>query len=393
VHARGCSIADARPSIRSIRAGSLELREFRGIDWIQVATRVSVVTLEAPLIRRLNGKFEPKYHPFKRLAVATCFALLAGLVSWRAQYVAHAGGSDHVILQRAAQIFVSGGDPYQIGSSSHLPTLFWRFFYPLPSIVLGFPFMWLDPERAAIGFIVCSAFLLGFALTRDGLERVPIAFSVSFITAVQFAQSSPLILALALVPATRALSMLKPNLGLAVFAWKPAWRHVFVAVALFTLPLIVWPDWPRRWLISVRSSPMHHAPAMVGVGALALLSALRWRRPEARLLFAMTIVPHGLYFYDDLPLWLIAQTRRDAIALTVCSWLGWLAWNITSTGPRVIDMQPWVTVSLYVPALIMVLARPNEGEVPIWLEQAIRWAPTWLRGSAPVAASAETSVG
>jgi hypothetical protein len=57
-------------------------------------------------------------------------------------------------------------------------------------------------------------------------------------------------------------------------------------------------------------------------------------------------------------------------------------------------MQPWVTVSLYVPALIMVLARPNEGEVPIWLEQAIRWAPTWLRGSAPVAAaSAETSVG
>ena len=59
------------------------------------------------MIRRLNGEFEPKYHPFKRLAVATFFALLAGLVSWRAQYVAHAGGSDHVILQRAAQIFVS----------------------------------------------------------------------------------------------------------------------------------------------------------------------------------------------------------------------------------------------------------------------------------------------
>ena len=316
----------------------------------------------------------------RRIAAATLFAVIAGAIAWRAQYVAHGGGSDHVILQRAARIFLAGGDPYQLVGGSQLPTLFWRFFYPLPSIVLGFPFVWLDPERCAIAFIVCSSWLLGFALTRDGFERVPIVLSVSFLAAAQFAQSSPLILALALFPATRAFSMLKPNIGLAIFAWRPAWGNVLIAAALFLLPLIFWPDWPRRWLISVRSSPAHHAPALIGIGALALLSALRWRRPEARLLFAMTVIPHGLYFYDELPLWLVTRTRREAIVLTLSSWLGWLAWNIVSPGPRVVDAQPWTVASLYIPALVMILRRPNEGDVPMWIEHIVSRAPRWLRG-------------
>lgn len=315
-----------------------------------------------------------------RLAIATLFALVAGTIAWRAQYVAHAGGSDHVILQRAARIFLSGGDPYQLVGATQLPTVFWRFFYPLPSIILGFPFVWIDPERAAIAFTVGSAWLLGFALTRDGFNRVPMVLSVSFLAAAQFAQSTPLVLALGLIPVTRGLSMLKPNIGLALFAWRPAWRDVGVAATLFLIPLIFWPDWPRRWLISVRSSPAHHSPALLGVGALALLSALRWRRPEARLLFAMTVIPHGLYFYDELPLWLVTRTRREALALTVSSWLGWFAWNVFSPGPRVVDSAPWAVASLYVPALLMVLRRPNEGAVPLWIERAVSQAPAWIRG-------------
>jgi hypothetical protein len=190
--------------------------------------------------------------------------------------------------------------------------------------------------------------------------------------------------------------MLKPNIGLAVFAWRPTWRDVLIAAAIFSIPLIFWPDWPRRWLISVRSSPMHHSPAAIGVGALALLSVLRWRRPEARLLFAMTLIPHGLYFYDELPLWLIAQTRREALTLTIASWLGWFAWNATSDGPRVTDLQPWVVASLYIPAVFMVLRRPNIGPVPAWIERVISRGPVWLRGSAsetPPIELVETSVG
>jgi hypothetical protein len=309
------------------------------------------------------------------------FALVATAISWRAQYVAHGNGSDHVLLYRAAKTLLAGGDPYQIGPGGQLPGVNLRLFYPLPSVALGLPFVWLSPENAAIAFVACSAALLGFALTREGFDRVPLLLSVSFLAAAQFAQSTPLILALALIPATRALSMLKPNIGLAIFAWQPSFKNVMLACAIFVIPAVLWPSWPRSWYASVHGSPAHHAPALTGVGALALLSILRWRRPEGRLLFAMTVLPHGLYFYDELPLWLLAQTRREAIVLTLTSWLGWLGWNIASPGPRVPDSAPWAVAALYLPALVMLLRRPNAGQIPVVLEPVVARLPRWIRGS------------
>ena len=325
-----------------------------------------------------SSRERPRY--LSRSLVATAFALLAGAISWRAQHVANANGSDHVILYRAAKTLLAGGDPYQIGPGGQLPEVFWRLFYPLPSVALGLPFVWLSPDNAAIAFVACSAALLGFALTRDGFDRVPLLLSVSFFAAAQFAQSTPLILALALIPATRALSMLKPNIGVAIFAWQPSLKNVMLASLIFIIPTVLWPSWPRSWYISVHSSPAHHAPALTGVGALALLSILRWRRPEGRLLFAMSVLPHGLYFYDELPLWLVPQTRREAMALTLTSWLGWLGWNIASPGPRVPDSAPWAVAALYLPALVMLLRRPNAGPIPLSLERVVRRLPGWLRG-------------
>ena len=318
-----------------------------------------------------------------RMALAFLFAAVAGAISWRAQFVANGNGSDHVIIQRAAQAFLAGRDPYRLGPENQLPELFWRFFYPLPSIVLGLPFVWMDERWAAIAFTTCSAWLLVFLMTRDELERLPMFLSVSFFAAAQFAQSTPLILALALVPALRGLTLLKPNLGVALFAWRPAWRTIIVAAAIFGVSILFWPEWPRRWLISVRSSPAHHAPALTGIGAVALLSILRWRRPEGRLLFAMTVIPHGLYFYDELPLWLVATSRRQALVLSFCSWLGWFLWNATSPGPAIADSSVWSVASIYVPALIILLRRPNEGLVPAWLERLLAPLPGWLRGSSP----------
>jgi hypothetical protein len=97
----------------------------------------------------------------------------------------------------------------------------------------------------------------------------------------------------------------------------------------------------------------------------------------------MTIVPHALFFYDELPLWLVTQTRREAMALTGLSWLGWLAWNITSPGAKGVDPAVWAVTSLYVPALFMVLRRPNEGPAPPWIERAVAPLPAWIRGRSP----------
>jgi hypothetical protein len=321
----------------------------------------------------------------KRAAVAVLFAIVAGAIAWRAQYLLHGLGGDHLVLWRAAHIVLDGGDPYQLIWLMDLPALRTPFNYPLPAVAMGMPFAQLLPPNAAIAFVTCSAALLGFALTRSGFEFIPMLLSVPFFFAAQLAQTSFLILALALIPAAAGLTVMKPNIGLALFLWRPCRRTVFFGAALVLGSVLIVPEWPAEWVQLVRTSPAHHAPGVVGFGAIALLAITRWRRPEARLLVAMTLIPHGLYFYDELPLWLIADSRRQSMVLAFASWLGWLGWVGTSgpTGPRITDSFSWCVLSLYIPCLVFVLRRPNEGRLPDSLERRIVVLPSWLRGRAP----------
>lgn len=320
-----------------------------------------------------------------RVAIAMLFALAAGAICWRAQYVAHALGGDNLMIWRAAHIVLDGGDPYRLMWWMELPALHTPFNYPLPAVAMGLPFVWLRQQTAAIAFVATSAALLGFAITRRNLDRIAILFSVPFIFAAQLSQTSFLILALALLPATAGLTVMKPNIGLALFVWRPRWWAVFSGGLLLVGTIVISPEWPAEWLALVRSSPTHSAPIATGIGALALLAVLRWRRPEARLLIAMTLIPHGLYFYDELPLWLVASSRREALVLTGASWIGWVLWLATSEGsgaPRLHDAALWLVASIYLPCLWLVLRRPNVGQVPEFVERAVGRLPIAIRGRA-----------
>jgi hypothetical protein len=319
-----------------------------------------------------------------RLLVAAGFALVAGLIAWRAQYIARAGGGDFLMLWRATRIVLSGGDPYLLKWWTDLRAAQTPFYYPLPAIGIGLPFVWLRAQDAAVAFVALSAGLLGFILSKYDLDRLAIVFSVPFVFAAQLSQTTFLIVALGLLPALAGLTVMKPNIGLALFAYRPAWRTAVLGAALLLGSVVFWPWWPREWVGLVRDSPVHHSPLSTGVGAVAVLALLRWRRPEARLLFAMSVIPHALYFYDELPLWLVAASRRQAMMLTASSWLGWVGWVATSGapgGPLLIDTPVWVVVALYLPSLLMVLARENVGDVPDWLERLIAPLPAWLRGT------------
>ena len=109
-------------------------------------------------------------------------------------------------------------------------------------------------------------------------------------------------------------------------------------------------------------------PLITPLGPLLLLALLRWRRPEARLLVALACVPQTLILYMTVPLFLIPGTLGESALLAA---LSWVAQATTFTMPH----QPphpsfytdsaWVIVMfLYVPCLIMVLRRRNEGEMP-----------------------------
>jgi hypothetical protein len=96
-----------------------------------------------------------------------------------------------------------------------------------------------------------------------------------------------------------------------------------------------------------------------------LLALLRWRRPEARLLLLMSCIPQFPFFYDQLALWLIPQSRRETLNLTWCSHAAFVAWFVLSfdweSGMVVMSTAaPYVLALLYIPCLIMVLRKPNE---------------------------------
>jgi hypothetical protein len=96
-----------------------------------------------------------------------------------------------------------------------------------------------------------------------------------------------------------------------------------------------------------------------------LLAALRWRRPEARLLLLMACMPQFPFFYDQLPLWLIPQSRRQALNLSWFSFgafFSWLAFSFDWTTRQVhmASAAPYVLALIYIPCLVMVLRRPNE---------------------------------
>ena len=52
-----------------------------------------------------------------------------------------------------------------------------------------------------------------------------------------------------------------------------------------------------------------------------------------------------------------------------------LAENIAAYGPMMV-------LFLYLPATLMVLRRPNEGTLPVWLEERVKRWPAWIQGTA-----------
>jgi len=248
-------------------------------------------------------------------------------------------------------MLVTGGDPY-----AHPATAMVLFYYPLPAVVFGLPFAWLPPEPAAFAFTLVSGVLFGFVVARDDYRYLPLVLSMPFLASAQMAQTSTLVTAAALVPAVSGLAFLKPNLGLAYFAKRPTWRMVLLPAVLCVVALAVNPHWPLEWLRTVRSSPVHHAPFGIGIGAVGLLALVRWRDPAARFVAAMTMVPQGLLFYDQLPLGTVIETTREAMVFTVATWMGWVGWMLWTDG-SLKALWPWAVSSSYLAATAIVLVR------------------------------------
>jgi hypothetical protein len=290
---------------------------------------------------------------------------------------------DSVYPLRAAQLLMDGVNPYH-ALPGGLPDPFLApLYYPLTTAIAVLPVAGLDTVAATALLMGASVALLAYALTARGWWWLYALATGPLVMAVRFGQWSPLVTAAALLPAwSGVLLTLKPNLGLPVLLYAPSWGRLWAAAGFTLLSLALLPRWPLDWLHAAGQLVGHPPPVLLPGGALALLALTRWRRPEARLVVAMACVPQLLFFADQLPLWLVARTRRELLAWAVVSFLGIAGHGLTApVGPgRTEAAAPWVLLTCYLPAVVMVLRRPNEGPVPAWLERRLQWVPSWLRG-------------
>lgn len=268
---------------------------------------------------------------------------------------------------RAARALAHHQPPYDVG----MPKPDRRLLYPLPALVVVAPLAPLPLPIARIFWSMLGGTLIAFvALSRFGAHGLAVIVSYCANLAMVLAQWSPIYFAAAVFPPLQLLAAAKPTIAFMAFAYRPSWWPFIGAAVLLPLSFVLWPTWLGEWWQATQSVHFYASPVTIwrGGGPLLLLAALRWKRPEARLLLAMAVVPHNFVWYDQLLLFLIPATVLEVWTLSVLSWVsmlvGSLALNrlgIPEPEGQVAFRAPIVAL-LYLPALLMLLRRPNRSE-------------------------------
>jgi len=301
-----------------------------------------------------------------RLIVAIAIGILCGVVAFLLQR-RPGFWPDFVYPWTSARYLLEGRDPYVLLPGGLKEPFETPLLYPLPTVLAVVPFARLSMAAAGGVVMGLSSALLSFVLTRRGWHQLWMLASAPFVMAVNLGQWSPLVLVAALEPAVGALASLKPNIGLDAFAYRPSLKMLIGGAIVFLASLFVLPAWPLEWLHAVRSLPGHPAPILMarGAGLVLLLAALRWRTPEGRLLLVSACIPQLPFFSDQLPLLLVARTRLELIGLTALSQVGFVLWFTFLKGDEAYVPKAglYVLAFVFVPALVLVLRRPNESAV------------------------------
>lgn len=300
----------------------------------------------------------------------------------------------------AARELLAGRSPYAAIGPGRAFDWPWPLYYPLPAVLAVTPVAWL-PEPvavAAIGALGVGA--LAWALSAHGYAPLLGLFSFSVWHALHLVQWSPLLAADLVLTPLSALWIVKPTIGAALFAARPTRTAVVAAMVLIGVSFVIRPDWMSEWRAALGSPVVepdydagHYAIVQFAGGVLVLAALLRWRRPEARLLAVLACVPQTVLPYESVLLLLVPRGWVESIAMLIGSHA--MYWLAARDGPAdfVVRTQSFgqaVTLTMYLPALLMVLRRPNEGPAPLWLDRAISRWPAWLRGRTPASSQSET---
>jgi hypothetical protein len=295
-------------------------------------------------------------------------SLGVGLAAWAVAYLLAASGrtelQDFHFWYEAGRALLGGQDPYRAAFAA----TGYPLYYPMPAILLTVPFALLPVHAALATFVGLGSALMAYAVTARHWWPLLMLLSGSYVHAVAMGQWSPFLVAAIACPALSWLAVAKPNIGLAAFAARPTWWLPVVGLTVYGATALLWPLWPEQWFANATGSAIYHSPVTVPGGVLLLAAALRWRRPEARLLLALAIFPSSMLPYDLLPLALVARTRQQMMAFGLLS-AGVALVTFSGADPMAGDLLGRTRVAslwlVYVPALALVLLRPNVGHATV----------------------------
>jgi hypothetical protein len=289
--------------------------------------------------------------------------------------VVHAGhqppapNSDWDETWAAGRAMLDGLDPYAALASGYRSGQFnYPLVYPGPAVLIAAPFALLPLQSALWLWAGIGTAGLTWALLGRGWWGLLGLGSAFYLHALISLQWSPILTAAVAVPALGFVWAAKPTIGAALFAGWPSRGAIIGALVLTALSFIVLPGWSRPFLAA--SLAMQHTtpPFMRPGGFLLLLSFLRWRRPEARMLGVLALVPQTTLLYEMVPLLLIPRTWREMSVLVGLSIVaGAFAFQADPSHhltAAIVSLWPVFLVLVYLPCVGLVLMRENRLEYP-----------------------------
>jgi hypothetical protein len=299
---------------------------------------------------------------YRILAAALAAAIIGGYTLRSSLHEPPGAASDFDQIWVAARALFAGEDPYAAVVAAGWR---WPLYYPLPAVLVGIPFAALPRIVARSVFAGIGAGAFAYVMSRRGWWGLLALLSASYLYSMFHVQWTPLLIAAMLIPWLSGLLVVKPSIGLAYAFAHPSWRTAAGAALLVAMSLVVLPEWPRLWLAAIQDAAHLRPPVLRPGGVLLLLGLLRWRLPEGRLLAGLACVPHQTLIYETLPLMIIPRSFRQMgcfVLLTqLANTLVVRLVPIELPDPeRVAAQWPFMLSLLYLPALLLVLRRPNE---------------------------------
>lgn len=309
----------------------------------------------------------------QRLVVCVVVTLLAAGTLYASFLQDPARKTDFGLSWFSARAMVEHRDPYPIVGPQGEYYNEYSLYYPATAFVAALPFAALPEQAAAIAFLAVSVFLLVWGMTSDSWHRLPLIVSASFMDSVMAAQWTIVLTAALFLPWLAALALVKPQNGIPVIAagsGKTFKAGLIGGLLLLVASLIFLPHWPGEWFARINGSNPLRPPLFSPVGILVVLALLKWRRPEAWLLFLMACLPQTFMWYSALALLTIGATYREASFLSLTSTIGFLLGNLAiyeKVGHLARLTWTIYIATTYIPPLLLILRRPNNADVPYWL--------------------------